>query len=43
MFCAALITPMRADCESGLVESAWIAVVSVLKAASSVPVESGLP
>ncbi len=41
--CAALTTPIRADAESGLVDSPCTAVVSLLNASSMVPDESGLP
>ncbi len=40
---AALTAVMRADAESGLVESPCKALVKPLKAASMVPVEPGLP
>ncbi len=43
MVCAALTTPIRADVLSGLVPSACTAVVRLLKAFSSVPVEFGSP
>ena len=41
--CAALTTAMRADCESELVDSACTALVSALKALSSVPADPGVP
>ena len=43
MVCAAATAPIRADCESGLVDSPWKAVRSLLNESSMVPVSAGFP